>query len=68
MMDILLLLGGFVALVYGADKLVEAAASFAKNYKYQVSLLVLQLFLLAPLLPNLSSICLPRLKITAISF
>jgi cation:H+ antiporter len=31
MIDILLLLGGFVALVYGADKLVDASASFAKK-------------------------------------
>lgn len=41
MMDILLLLGGFVALVYGADKLVEAAASFAK--KLQIPSIVIGL-------------------------
>ncbi len=31
MLDVLLLIGGFVALIYGADKLVEASASLAKK-------------------------------------
>src|SRR5690606_22272668 len=32
MLDILLLLVGFVALIFGADKLVEAASSLAKKF------------------------------------
>jgi cation:H+ antiporter len=41
MIDILLLLGGFIALVYGADKLVDASASFAK--KLQIPSIVIGL-------------------------